>query len=132
MFRKQWGGQYEVNIAGRDGVIGHARIPGRGRILRQGRAPCCLDLLHTLGTIGGRARKDDGDGAGLAVLGERTEKQVDGEVGTGRRTRGQPEGPALQGHVLVGRDHVDGIGREDQAIGRLDDQHDRLPGEQFR
>lgn len=122
--------QHEVDHAGGDGRQGHAVVAGGHRILREGGAPGGLDGLEPEGGVGRGPRQHHADGPLAELEGERAKEVVDGHRWLApTATRLQAEGTLLDGHRRVGRDDVDVVRTDAQAMGSLEDRHLGRAGE---
>ena len=125
--------QHFIDLAGRRRALWHPRqsmavILG----LSQGQSTPLLDGRHPQRSITPGPREDDADGVFTLIVGERLEEGVYRPTAIARR-RGFDDLQAcsVHRHRGVGRDHEDGVGRDRDAIGRLDDPHRGGPAEQL-
>ena len=135
---EQFGGQFfgrghVIDQAGVDGAAGHSVILGRGRVLHHGHPQVLLDGLQTQGAVAAHAGQQNADGLFLLVGRQVPEEEVDGHPQAPGRGRFQYLELSVQdGQVGVGRNHVDVIGLDLDAIRCLDDLHLGVPAEKFR
>ena len=101
-------GQHDIDLACRDGTIGHAVELCIVRTLRQGHASHFLDVRQAHRAVAADAGQDDADGALALRFGERAEEQVDRDLRAGVR-RGLADLQVVVDHLQVGRrrDDVD-------------------------
>ena len=121
-----FGRQHEVHEPGRHGAQGHAGVAGRFFVLGESQAAFRLDGPQSTSAIGGGSGEDDADGRAFAVFRQRNEEVIDGQMPPAVIVAfGQAQDAALDGHVGVGRDHVDAIGLDGHAAGDFVDRHFR-------
>jgi hypothetical protein len=120
--------QHLIGVPGLDQALRHSREPGIFRILRDADAAGRLDGLTTRGAVGAGTREDDGDRFFPLLRRERPEEVVD-----------RPAMPALlhrfaemqlafgQGQRVPGRDDVDAIDLDRDAIGDFLHRQPRVP-----
>ena len=102
-------------------------------VLGEGDAAVRLDRLEAERAVGAVARQDDADGPALLDGGQRAEQVVDGHVQpAGRRPRSEGQCRAVQGHVRIGRQNIDVIYFDREAIDRFPDRHRGGSGEDVR
>lgn len=115
--------QDKIDGVGRDRGARHAGEFCRVFILGEGNAALLLDRLQAQGSIRRRPRQDDPDRLTFPIERQRTEERVDGHVRPASLpAAGEREDPVRDGHVRVGRDHVDMIGLNPHAVLHLDDR----------
>lgn len=112
----------EVGKTRVDDTAGHAVKLGALRGLGDDQAPVLLHHLNAVGAVGAGAGQDHGDGVLPLLRRQGGEKGVDGVVQRPRRL-GQDQPAVLDGHVLLGRDQVDGVRLHGHAVFRLADGH---------
>ena len=119
--------EFVVDQSRCDGAARHAVEFGGLRSLHDDHAVLFLDGAHAEGSVAARSREDDADGALPLVLGERTEKIVDGQTLPPRgRDFEQLQRTVEQGHVMAGRDDVGTVRPDDHAVRHLVHRHARV------
>ena len=114
----------DVGQPGVDGAAGHAVELGRGRRLHEDHPGLFLDGPEAQRAVGAHAREDDADAPLLPVVGQGAEEEIDRQAqAPGRRRVEQVQHPVQDGHVLVGRDHVDVVRLDLHPVLDLDDRH---------
>ena len=113
-----------VGQPGVDGAARHAVELGRGRRLYKDHPGLLLDGPQAQRAVGAHPRQDDADAPGLAVIGQGAEEEIDRQAqAPGRRRFEQVQHPVQDGHVFVGRDHIDAVRCDLLAVPDLDDRH---------
>ncbi len=113
-----------IGQAGVNGATRHAVELGRGRRLHEDHPGFLLDGPKAQRAVGAHAREDDPDAAGLAVVGQGAEEKIDRQAQPPRGCRlQQVQHPVQDGHVLVGRDHMDAVRCDPLAVPHLHDRH---------
>ena len=75
-FGDLFGREHEVHASGGDGAARHTVVPGGFRFLREGDPILGLDRFQPQRAVGGRARKDDADGARALIFRQRLQESV--------------------------------------------------------
>ena len=76
------GGGDDIDHAGLDGAARHAVGAGVGGFLGEGQPAFLLDGAEAEHAVGAHAGEDHADGPVLAVIGQRAQKEIDGQVQT--------------------------------------------------
>ena len=123
---------HDVGQPGVNGAARHAVELGRGRLLHQHHARLFLDGPQPQRAVGAHAGKNHADAVLLPVLGQGAEEEINRQTQSARRRRfEQVQHPVQDGHVLVGRDHIDAVRLDPRAVLDLDDLHAGGALEQF-
>jgi hypothetical protein len=110
----------------------HGVVGGLGRILHEHEPTGFLDCLHADRTVAPASREHDGKAIAV-LLGERSEKQVDGCATPPRLIEGRRRDRALgDAEPAIGWDHVDVIRFERHRVRHLLDGHAGAGGEDCR
>ena len=111
-------------IAGVDGALRHAVVFGGGRFLHHADAAAAEDGAQAEGAVGGGAGEDDADGAFGLVFGQRAQEAVDRHALAAHQFRHrQLQYAAQDGHLAVGRDDVDVVGRDGGLVHGFEYRH---------
>ena len=112
--------QDEVDHAGAHGAAHHAVV--LGALLGDGQPALLLDRAQAERAVAARAGEDEARRALALGTGERLEEGVDRRAlpAALRRHRPEPEMVVLDGQRLVGRDDIDAVGLDLDAVARLD------------
>ncbi len=126
LFRRQ----HQVHAPGRDRAARHPVVARGGGVLGEGDAARALDRLAAQRPV--RAGAGEHDRHRLAALNvrERAQEEVDRHVtAVGHGAGLESEVAVADHHVLPRWDHVDVVGPQRHALGRLPDGHARLAGQ---
>jgi len=122
----------QVGQSGVDGAARHAVELGRGRVLCYRQPSFVLDGAQAQGSVRTHARKDDAYAPLLLVVGQGTEEEIDGKTQSPGSDRvEQVQHPVEDGHILIGRYHIDTVGPDPHPIPGLIDLHGGGPLEQL-
>ena len=116
-------GEHEIGQAGIDGASGHAVEFGAFRGLDDHQAAVLLHDLDAAGAVRAGAGHDHGDGPFLLLLRKGGEENVDGVVEHPVDKFIQVKLPVPNGHVVLGRDEINGVGADRHFVFRLQDMH---------
>lgn len=115
--------QYKIDHAGSHRAERHTVECG-AFILGKGDAAGGLDGFEADGAVRGRAGENDANRAALLVLGERGQKVIDGQMATAFfRTRSQHDHALENGHLGIGRDHINMVRLDFRVLSSLLDGH---------
>jgi hypothetical protein len=124
-------GQFVVHKPRGDGAARHAVVFGGLRVLGHNHAALALDGPHPQGAVAAGAREHHADGPLALVMGQRPEKEVDGQAlaAWGRRLQ-QLQRAVQERHVAARRDDIGAIGLHLHAVLDLKDLHTRVSPDQ--
>jgi len=124
---------HEVGQACLDGAAGHAVELRGGRLLHEDNSRALLDGCQAERSVASHPRQNHADGQVMAVVGQGTQEEVHRQAQPARLRRGAQVQYSMQdGHVLVGRDHIDAVGPDLGVVFGLHDRHGGAPLEQRR
>ena len=123
---------HDVGQSGVDGASGHAVEPGGSRLLRQCHPALFLDGPKPHRAVGAHAGEDDANALILPVLGQRAEEEIDGETKPPGGSRLEEVQDTVEdGHIPVGRDHIDAVRLDTHPVPDLEHLHARRALEKF-
>ncbi len=125
--------QNKVDHAGRDRARRHGRPGRRLRVLREGDPAFRLNRSKPQRPVRSAAGENHTDGGGLLLPRQRGTEFIDGMVrNRSAFPRNQLQSGALDGHALVGWNHVYVVPMQRHAVGYFKDRHGGDFGEKLR
>ena len=101
-------------------------------VLHQCQSRLFLDGPQSHRAVRAHAGQDNANACSLPVFGQRAQKEINGETqAAGRRRFEQMQHTVQNGHVLVGRNHIDAVGFDPHPVSDLKNLHRGGALEQF-
>ena len=124
--------KHEIDVARRDGALRHAVIVGFADFLRDDEAAFRLDRLEPNAAVGAGSREDHADRARAAFARQRIQQEVERQAHAVPRLRPRKPQRRLVVHreIDAGRNDIDALAFDRHSVGRLQDRHRRVAGEQ--